>query len=295
MRISVIIPVYNNARFLAAAIESVLAQETSRRKPRLMKFSSWTTVPSDDSVAVAQHFLPRIQIVSQENAGAAAARNTGLDNTSGEFVAFLDADDLMMPHRIAAQAAAMARPSQPDLVLSAQWLFRDGDTTRPSEDPAEIKRHLRPGLVPSTAFIRRTAFDTYGRFSPTHRIGDFVEWLSRATALGCRFEVLPEPLVMRRVHDANLSSTGPCGLCRPREGDPRPAAANNMTQLGSAARVSSRMAEGLLAERRPDAPAAGLPVPARNNCAGCISLSGRSESQLFFIDNGSSPAVADAL
>lgn len=203
MTISVIIPVYNNARFLAAAIESVLVQDATIDEVLVVDDGS-----SDDSVAVAQRFVPHIRMVSQPNAGPAAARNTGLDNTGGELVAFLDADDLMMPHRIAAQAAAMSRPSKPDLVLSAQWLFRDGDISRPSDDPAKIKQHLRPGLVPSTAFIRRTAFDSYGRFSPAHRIGDFVEWLSRATALGCRLEILPEPLVMRRVHDANLSSAG---------------------------------------------------------------------------------------
>jgi glycosyltransferase involved in cell wall biosynthesis len=201
--ISVIIPVYNGGRFLAEAIESVLAQDLVPNEILVVDDGS-----TDDSLAVAQGFEPRICIVSQSNAGVAAARNTGLDHASGEFVAFLDADDLMLPRRLAAQAAAMALPSQPDVVLSAHWLFRHGEVSRPTHDPMDVRQHMRSGPVPSTAFVRRSAFSAYGRFSVEQRVGDFIEWLSRAVAMGCGIETLPEPLVLRRIHDANLSNTG---------------------------------------------------------------------------------------
>jgi glycosyltransferase involved in cell wall biosynthesis len=201
--ISVIIPVYNGGKFLAEAIESVLTQDLVPNEILVVDDGS-----TDDSVAVARGFEPRICIVSQSNAGVAAARNTGIDRTNGEFIAFLDADDLMLPGRIAAQAAAMVLPSKPDLVLSAQWLFRHGEMPLPSNDPIDIRQHMRSGPVPSTAFVRREAFNIYGRFSAELRVGDFIEWLSRAVAMGCHFEILTEPLVMRRIHDANLSNAG---------------------------------------------------------------------------------------
>jgi glycosyltransferase involved in cell wall biosynthesis len=201
--ISVIIPAYNGGKFLAEAIESVLAQDLLPSEILVVDDGS-----TDDSVAVAQRFEPQIRVVSQSNAGVAAARNTGLDHTGGEFVAFLDADDLMLPRRLSAQAAAMALPSKSDVVLSAHWLFRHGEVTRPTSDPTDVRQHMRAGPVPSTAFVRRSAFNTYGRFSVDQRVGDFIEWLSRAVAMGCRIETLHEPLVMRRIHDANLSSTG---------------------------------------------------------------------------------------
>jgi glycosyltransferase involved in cell wall biosynthesis len=202
MTVSVIIPVFNGAHFLASAIESVLVQ--TRPVDEIVVVNDGST---DDSAAIAQRFSKPVHLISQPNAGPAMARNTGLLHTSGEYVAFLDSDDLMVPHRIATQVAVFER-SDVEVVLSAQWLFRDGGPCGISDDAKDIERCLRPGLVPSAACIRRAAFDTYGGFLVEQRMGDFVEWLNRAITCGCSIEQLPEPLVLRRIHSANLSITG---------------------------------------------------------------------------------------
>ncbi len=104
--ISVVIPVYNAERFLAATIES-LRQQT---------FSSWEGLialdpkSQDRSLAIARRLArldPRLRILHSNGAGAAAARNTGLDAARGDYIAFLDADDLWLPQKLAFQVAAM--------------------------------------------------------------------------------------------------------------------------------------------------------------------------------------------
>src|SRR5436305_1029668 len=87
--ISVIIPVYNGERYLGEAIESVLAQSYHWLEIILVDDGS-----TDGSATVAKQFSPAVQVVRQPNLGAGAARNRGIALAQGEFLAFLDADDL---------------------------------------------------------------------------------------------------------------------------------------------------------------------------------------------------------
>jgi glycosyltransferase involved in cell wall biosynthesis len=202
MAVSVIIPVYNGARFLGAAIESVLAQEHPVDEIIVVDDGS-----SDQSSSTAQDFGRRVRVISQANAGPAAARNNGIAHASSNVVAFLDADDIMVPQRIKRQAATMTASDDVEIVLSAQWLFRDGEPPRPFDDPNAAKQCLRQGFVPSTAFVKRAAFEKYGMFLSHQRVGDFIEWFTRAQSLECRYVMLSEPLVLRRIHEMNLSRT----------------------------------------------------------------------------------------
>src|SRR5213078_156464 len=95
--VSVIIPVYNGARYLRAALESVFAQTYRPIEVIVVDDGS-----GDDSGVIAQSF-PDVHFIHQENQGVAAARNHGFDAARGEFIAFLDQDDLWTPEKLKVQ------------------------------------------------------------------------------------------------------------------------------------------------------------------------------------------------
>lgn len=102
--VSILIPCYNSARWLEATLLSALAQTHPRCEIIVVDDGS-----TDNSVAVAEYFTDRgVRLLRQPNAGSSAARNTALRAASGDFIQFLDADDLLTPDKISAQVALLA-------------------------------------------------------------------------------------------------------------------------------------------------------------------------------------------
>src|SRR5271165_3187575 len=98
--VSVIIPVYNSEKYLAESIESAIGQTWSSKEIIVVDDGS-----TDNSFEIARKFAgrPEVKVVTQENRGAAAARNAGLKEAKGEFIQFLDADDLLSADKIESQ------------------------------------------------------------------------------------------------------------------------------------------------------------------------------------------------
>ncbi|MBE0534890.1 MAG: glycosyltransferase family 2 protein [Phycisphaerae bacterium] len=105
--ISVVIPAYNCGKYLARAIDSVLAQR--RAADEIIVVDDGST---DNTAEVAARYGGRIRFLQQANAGASAARNTGIEAAMGEWVAFLDADDEWLPTKLQMQAAVLERHPQ---------------------------------------------------------------------------------------------------------------------------------------------------------------------------------------
>jgi len=99
--VSVIIPCYNQGRFLGDAIDSVLAQ--THRNTEIIVVSDGST---DDTASVARRYGSRVRLIESANAGSSAARNRGLDCAKGQWIQLLDADDVMLPGKLAACLAA---------------------------------------------------------------------------------------------------------------------------------------------------------------------------------------------
>jgi glycosyltransferase involved in cell wall biosynthesis len=197
--VSVVLPVFNGERFLAAAIESVLAQ--THEPLELLVVNDGST---DASGTIARSFA-RVRYLEQQNAGVAAARNAGVATSSGEFVAFIDQDDVWLPGKISAQLAVMVADPSIDWCVACQRRFLDPSASRPAWIPAELLDAPVTGPDPSTVFVRRSAFDRVGMYDASYCLASDVDWAFRASEAGLRQAVVEEALVLRRVHDANNS------------------------------------------------------------------------------------------
>lgn len=206
--ISCIIPVYNGERYLREAIDSILAQ--TYRPLEIIVVDDGST---DGTADVAASYGARLDYVRQSNAGPAAARNRGLSLAQGEFVAFLDADDLWHPEKLACQMARFqARPELSICVTHVQnfWI------PELKEEAERFRKHRisrpMPGYVTQALLAKRTLFDTVGQFNTALKHGDVKDWLLRAADQRAQMELLPDVLVYRRMHRSNYSRNVPSSL-----------------------------------------------------------------------------------
>lgn len=197
--VSVIIPVYNGGRFLRAALESVFAQTYHAFEVIVVDDGS-----VDDSGVIARSF-PEVHYIHQTNQGVAAARNHGLEVARGEFFAFLDQDDLWKPEKLEVQMDHLL--SHPDLgyTLTQQQYFLDPGATLPSWFRKELFSTVHTGWVLGTLVVRRTAFEQVGNFAIGYSAANDSDWFFRAKAAGIPMAVVPELLLLKRLHDANDS------------------------------------------------------------------------------------------
>jgi len=197
--VSVIIPVYNGARYLRAALESVFAQTYRPFEVIVVDDGS-----VDDSGDIAQSF-PEVRYLRQENQGVAAARNNAIDAARGEFFAFLDQDDLWTPEKLRLQIGHLL--SHPDLgyTLTQQQFFLDPGATLPAWFRKELLASVHTGWVLGTLVVRRAVFETVGSFATGYSAANDSDWFFRAKAAGIPMAVVPELLLLKRIHGANDS------------------------------------------------------------------------------------------
>jgi glycosyltransferase involved in cell wall biosynthesis len=211
-RIAVIVPLYR-ATYLEQALRSVLAQ--TRRPDEIIVIDDG----SPDRAEIARALAPfgnRVTLIRQPNQGAAAARNRGIAATQAEFIALLDADDEWLPTFLAEQLEILAASPRIDLVYSDGLVT--GQTrlagqrfmaSCPSEGPVTLESLLsqRCTVLLSSVVARRQAIIDAGGFDLTIRRGqDFDLWI-RMAHCGARLAYQRKVLVMRRVHEENLSGT----------------------------------------------------------------------------------------
>jgi len=196
--ISVLIPVFNGARFIAAALESVAGQTLATYETIVVDDGS-----TDGSGDVAARF-PFVRVIRQENRGAGAARNRAAAEARGDHFAFLDADDLWKPEKLARQMAALAARPEAGWVICRQEYLLDESVPRPAWVPrAELAANY-VSWVPSATVVRRKCFERAGNYDETLRFGEDLEWLARARDAGFAGTMVDEVLFTRRVHRTNL-------------------------------------------------------------------------------------------
>lgn len=194
--ISVIIPAYNREAYLAEAIESVLAQTLPPDEVIVVDDGS-----TDSTAEIARSYGRQVRCISQENQGCGAARSAGLKEAHGTLIAFLDSDDVWLERKLEIQLAYLQAHPEIDMVYCHMKLFLS-----PEIDPASVPKFDAREIAACNAqslLTRRETFTAAGAFSTERDIHEFFSWFTRASDAGLTHHILPELLLLRRVHLTN--------------------------------------------------------------------------------------------
>lgn len=197
--ISVVIPVFNGAAYVAQAIDSVLDQTVPPTEVVVVDDGS-----SDSTAEVVQRYQPRVLYRRQANQGPGAARNLGIRESKGEFLAFLDSDDLWLPEKLRLQKAALDEDPELNLVFCHMSQFRSPELPADGTEGLACDETAQPSPLISCMLARRTAFETVGPLREDLQ-AEFVDWYMRAREAGLQMRTLDVLLVKRRIHSGNFT------------------------------------------------------------------------------------------
>jgi len=195
-KISTIIPVYNREKYIAEAIDSVLAQTYKPIEVIVVDDGS-----TDNSAGIVKQYVnSSIRYTFQPNQGIGAARNTGIELAKGSYYAFLDSDDLWTPDKISLQMKAFDNDPDLDMIFGQVVQFRSTQLGTILDQ----KDQIVPGYIPSSLLIQRDSFHKVGKFTTQWKIGEFVDWYAKALETGLKSLMLPDLVAKRRIHDTNI-------------------------------------------------------------------------------------------
>jgi glycosyltransferase involved in cell wall biosynthesis len=211
--LSIVIPAYNVAPYIAEAVYSALDQ--TLRDIEVIVVDDGST---DDTPEVLQDIQrlcddPRLRIIRQDNGGLSAARNTGIRNAHGAFIGFLDSDDIWAPEKAELQIALMQADETIGVSFSySEYLTEDGRRTgsilfagkmEPSLHDMIRRNHVGNG---STPIVRRECFEIAGLFREELRsCEDYEMWCRVLWMTPYRAACLPQPLTYYRLRESSLS------------------------------------------------------------------------------------------
>ena len=220
--ISVVIPCYNAARYIGATLRSVLAQGWPNLEVIVVDDGS-----ADASADIVARDFPSVTLIRQANAGVASARNIGIRHASGDWVAFLDADDVWLPGKLAAQWQRLSSEPETRMAYSAWQVWASEAPIPLPEDLAVLLAEsddavlwdgpsgwIYPQLLvdcvvwTSTVLAQRSLFDEIGMFDPGLPVGeDYDLWLraSRVTPIAR----VARPLALYRIHPGSITKRAP--------------------------------------------------------------------------------------
>ena len=208
--VSIIIPCYNYARFLGAALDSVLAQTYPFMEVIVIDDGS-----PDNTGEVAACYGDRIRYIHQENQGLSASRNNGIQLASHDFIALLDADDEWEPTFLEALMEKMlSLPDSFGLVACLDYKIgadgepildrrRDSLTGEVTSRDLLLKNRFFPGAV----VVRKELFAQVGGFDPALRSSEDRDMWIRLSSV-CRLWIIPDKLIRVRKHGNNMSGHG---------------------------------------------------------------------------------------
>lgn len=199
--VSAVIPAYNAEKFLIETIESVLAQTYENIECIVVNDGS-----IDGTANIAKSFGDKIRFIEKPNGGVSSARNLGIEKANGELVAFLDADDLWLPHKIEKQVEIYRQNKNVGLIYSSVRIVNEtGEVIGEAEqkfDKDALERILcleTPVYLTMTGVVPKKVFETVGGFDEklsTSADGDM------ACRIALEYELAPieQPLALYRQH-----------------------------------------------------------------------------------------------
>lgn len=212
-RISVIVPLYNHARYIEQTLRSALMQSLPAHEIVVIDDGS-----TDNSVAIVDDMRkrhPEIRLWAQENGGAHSAINAGIQHATGDLIAILNSDDVYHPDRLAVMLQTLAQDPTADAVVTGlDFIDDDGRAIRNSwyEDGVAFHRRTRDlaltlvngnfFMTTSNLLARRAVFEELGGFSALRYAHD-LDFFLRLLVRGKSIRILPQPLLSYRQHAAN--------------------------------------------------------------------------------------------
>jgi glycosyltransferase involved in cell wall biosynthesis len=199
--VSVIICVYNSSAFIAEAIESVLKQDYPKIELIVVNDGS-----SDNSAGIATRYSQVKLLSHATNQGLPSARNTGIKAASGEYIAFLDADDQWAPTKISTQVKFHRDNLQFKYSFTLERFVYENSIEQPNWTKKQVLKEDHIAYCAGSMLFEHTLFHVIGPFNPEYINGDATEWIFRAKDQGYFGGIVPEVLLFRRIHVKNLSS-----------------------------------------------------------------------------------------
>lgn len=200
IEVSVIIPVWNGANYLGEAIESVLAQDYPHKEIIVVNDGS-----TDGTQKIIGEFGEKIKSVTQENKGLGAARNTGIKASQGQYLSFLDHDDLWEKTKLSDQMFYIKSHHHEDpLVFSHADQFVCHRLSEDEKNKIILNKTRLPGYSAGTLLLSRKRFDEIGFFIEKKEVGEFMEWYSRALDKKIPVTLLDFVHLKRRLHQTNM-------------------------------------------------------------------------------------------
>lgn len=197
-RVSVIIPTYNRAQFLMDAIGSVLDQSCQDFELIIIDDGS-----EDETRKIMKPFEDRLTYHFQKNAGISRARNKGLRLAEGEYIAFLDSDDLWKKHKLEKQIELFEADSQAQICYTDEIWIREGVRVNPKKVHRKYSGWIFQHCVPlciislSSAMMRKSLLNQVGPFDEQlPACEDYDLWLR--ISLMTPIHLIPEPLIIKR-------------------------------------------------------------------------------------------------
>ena len=201
--VSVIIPVFNGEKYLAQAIESIIQQNYTPLEVIVIDDGS-----TDESGAIARSF-PGVRCIQRKHEGLAHAWNAGIAAATGDLISFLAADDIWSPDKLSVQVGYMQKHPEVDYTVAHMKCFLEPGCPHPPgfrREQLGVKMIYR---VPETLMARGSVFDVVGLFDTNLTTAQELDWFARAQERGLTIAILPEVLLLRRIHDQNFTFTAP--------------------------------------------------------------------------------------
>jgi glycosyltransferase involved in cell wall biosynthesis len=198
--ISVILPVYNGEKYIREALRSVQEQEAAALEILVIDDGS-----TDGIAGILAREFPSIYYHPRPHTGLPATRNAGLELATGEWLGFLDADDLWVPGKLRLQMDFLSNHPDVEAVFGHIRQFYTPEDADQVRGVSRYAQEILPGYHPDTMLIRAEAMRRVGKFNPAVEMGEFLDWFARAQEAGLRYAMLPDVLALRRIHAGNMS------------------------------------------------------------------------------------------
>jgi glycosyltransferase involved in cell wall biosynthesis len=197
--VSVIVPVFNGEKYIEETLEAILNQDYTSKEVIVVDDGS-----EDGSSEIIQTFS-EVKYIYQENSGVPVARNRGLREAKGEFIAFSDQDDLWKKHKLSDQVNYLLDNPEAEYVICKRKVFLEPGLTPPSWLRKELLDSENVDYSPSSLVARASAFQEIGMFNTEVENASDVDWLFKAKDAGIGKGVIEKVLYLKRIHENNHS------------------------------------------------------------------------------------------